>query len=183
MTRFCLLVLLALGLALSGGEQRAAAVQSAGAPEIVKRVVVDAPVQEVWRAWTTNEGAAQFFAPKTNIRAEVGGPYEVFFSPDAAPGQRGAEDLLVHDLEAGRSITFQWSAPPQFPKHRQLRTLVTVTLTEAGPGRTEVELRHHGFGRSDEWLQLHGYFDKAWEFVLGNLKTRFATGPIKWGKR
>lgn len=182
MKRYCLLILIALLLALTCTEQRAEA-QTTGKLEIVKQVVVNAPAGEVWRAWSTNEGASEFFAPKTNIKAEIGGPYEIFFSPDAAPGQRGAEDLLVHDVDPGRSITFQWSAPPQFTRQRKLRTLVTVTLTEVGENQTRVELRHHGFGQTEEWSRVHAYFGKAWDYVLGNLKARFTSGPIKWDKK
>jgi uncharacterized protein YndB with AHSA1/START domain len=182
MKRYGLFVLPTLALVLMLGKPRAEA-QATGELEIVKRVVVNAPAREVWRVWSTNEGASEFFAPKTNIKAEIGGPYEIFFSPDAAPGQRGAEDLLVHDVEPGKSITFQWNAPPQFPKQRKLRTLVTVTLTEVGQNQTSVELRHHGFGHTEEWSRVHAYFGKAWEYVLGNLKTRFTSGPIKWDKQ
>ena len=31
-----------------------------------------------------------------------------------------------------------------------------------------------------EWDKTYAYFDKAWDKVLDNLQTRFATGPIDW---
>jgi len=37
-------------------------------------VTVKAAVAEVWRVWTTSEGAEEFFAEKANIRLAIGGP-------------------------------------------------------------------------------------------------------------
>jgi len=45
---------------------------------------------------------------------------------------------------------------------------------------TRVTLTHVGWGDGGEWDKTYAYFDKAWEKVLGNLQTRFATGPIDW---
>jgi hypothetical protein len=42
---------------------------------------VKASAAEVWRAWTTSDGAQTFFAPKANIELVIGSPYEIFFSP------------------------------------------------------------------------------------------------------
>lgn len=58
---------------------------------ICGEVTVDAPVSDVWEAWTTREGVASFFAPDCRIELEVGGAYEMYFIPDAEPGQRGGE--------------------------------------------------------------------------------------------
>ena len=38
-----------------------------------ERVVVKAPVAEVWKAWTTNDGVASFFAPGANIGSPAQG--------------------------------------------------------------------------------------------------------------
>ena len=46
---------------------------SAGERMLGKQVVVDASLQEVWKAWTTNDGAETWLAPKTNIDPAVGG--------------------------------------------------------------------------------------------------------------
>jgi uncharacterized protein YndB with AHSA1/START domain len=180
---FASLLMASLAVVANAQPKNAGFKAYAGELKISKSVVVDAPPAEVWNAWTTNEGAQTFFAPKTNIKAELGGPYEVFFSPDAPRGTRGAEDLLVHDVQPGKSITFQWSAPPQFPETRKLRTLVKVTLEPVGANQTKVELNHFGFGHDRQWVQVHAYFTKAWDYVLGNLEKRFKSGPIDWANR
>ena len=58
-------------------------------------VTVPASVNEVWHAWATEEGIVTFFAPACNVELRVDGPYEIFFNPEAEPGQRGAEGMRV----------------------------------------------------------------------------------------
>lgn len=69
---FLVLTVLLLYPAIAAGEGRV----------IRKEVTVSASLEEVWEAWTTNEGAETWFAPKTNIDPTVGGHYEIFFFPD-----------------------------------------------------------------------------------------------------
>lgn len=76
-----------------------------------KQVVVDASLQEVWKAWTTNDGAETWFVPKTNIDPTVGGPYEIYFFPEKPYGLRGTEACRVYSIVPMKSIVFSWGAP------------------------------------------------------------------------
>jgi uncharacterized protein YndB with AHSA1/START domain len=147
-----------------------------------KELVVTASRPEVWRAWTTNEGAATFFAPRTDIDPVLGGHYEIYFFPDQPYGSRGAEGCRVHSLVPPRSLAFTWNAPPSLPllRQAQVHTLVFVELDEAGPQATRVRLTHLGWGEGPDWDAAFAYFEKAWDIVLGRLKLRFETGPIDW---
>src|SRR5262245_43678113 len=60
-----------------------------------KVVVVNASLDDVWAAWTTNEGAQTFFSARTNIDPSLGGHYEIYFAPDQPYGKRGAEGCRV----------------------------------------------------------------------------------------
>ena len=53
--------------------------------------VVKAGVDDVWKAWTTQQGIATFFAPASLIETRVDGAYEMYFAPDSPAGQRGGE--------------------------------------------------------------------------------------------
>ena len=46
---------------------------------------VDAPIKDVWNAWTTPEGIATFFAPAGHVDLRVDGTYDVWFFPKAEP--------------------------------------------------------------------------------------------------
>ena len=43
-------------------------------------------------------------------------------------------------------------------------------------------LHHTGWGDGGQWDQAFAYFDRAWGFVLGNLKARFERGPQDWSE-
>ena len=128
---------------------------------IVKVVTVQAPVEEVWKAWTTTEGITSFFAPEARVEARPGGPFEVYFNPYAKPGMRGADDMVVLAVQEMRMLSFTWNAPPHLAQARRQRTSVTVRLKPAAAGMTEVRLTHGGWGDGGQWDQAYQYFDKA----------------------
>ncbi|HKA90314.1 MAG TPA: SRPBCC domain-containing protein [Haliangiales bacterium] len=150
--------------------------------DLRKEVVVAAPVADVWAAWTTNAGARTFFARGSNIELKRGGAYEILFFPDAPPGSRGAEGLHVLAFVPNEMLSFEWNAPPKFPELRKLgpTTFVVVQLQPIGPKQTKVVLHQLGWGAGADWDGLYAYFDKAWDWVMGNLKQRFDTGPLDW---
>jgi len=154
----------------------------AGAEEraVVKQVRVSAPVESVWRAWTTSEGITSFFAPAAHIEARVDGPFEVYFNPFAKPGHKGADDMRFLALQDRKMLSFTWNSPPHLNEVRNQRTYVTVRLKPAGESVTDVSLYHGGWGEGGQWDQSFVYFDKAWEAVLRNLQKRFAEKPIDW---
>jgi uncharacterized protein YndB with AHSA1/START domain len=147
---------------------------------LVKVVTVKAPVDEVWKAWSTAEGITSFFAPEARIEARPGGPFEVYINPYAKPGMKGADDMIVLAVQEKKLISFTWNSPPHLAEVRNHRTSVTVRLKDAGDGTTEVRLTHGGWGDGGQWDQSFDYFDKAWGQILASLQKRFAEGPMDW---
>ena len=141
-------------------------------------VIVDARVEEVWRAWTTTEGVKGFFAPDANIELRVGGPFEIFFDPSKPPGDRGADGMEIIGFQPNRMLSFTWNAPWEFPEARKQRTVVIIRLEPLPVERTRVTLRHLAWGVGGEWDQTFYYFSQAWPRVLENLQRRFSEGPI-----
>jgi uncharacterized protein YndB with AHSA1/START domain len=145
---------------------------------IEKQAVVDAPIEEVWKAWTTTEGVKSFFAPDAKVEARSGGPFEIYINPYAEPGMKGADDMRFMAVQEPTMITFTWNAPPSNPEIRRQRTMVIVRLEPAGEKRTKVTLRHVGWGDGGRWDEAYNYFDRTWGNVLANLQKRFTDGPI-----
>lgn len=144
-------------------------------------VLVNAKLEEVWNAWTTEAGAKTFFAPACNIDLRPDGPYEIFFNPDASPGERGGEGLRVLAVQAMQMFSFTWNAPPSLPQVRGQRTHVTLRFFAEEGGRTRVTLYHDGWGTGGEWDEAYEYFTRAWnQVVLPRLKYRFENGPVDW---
>ena len=144
-------------------------------------VMVEAPVGEVWDAWTTEQGVISFFAPAGNVELWVNGRYEILFNPDAEPGQRGAEGTRVLALQVNKMLAFTWNAPPHLEEVREQLTHVVIRLEEAAAGKTRVRLTHSGWGDGGEWDQAFDYFVRAWkDVVLPRLEYRFSVGAIDW---
>ena len=58
-------------------------------PDITVTKVIDAPVADVWNAWTTVAGIESFFAPKAaKVVPEPGGAFELWFGVDLPEGTR-----------------------------------------------------------------------------------------------
>jgi uncharacterized protein YndB with AHSA1/START domain len=147
---------------------------------IVKEVVVKAPPEAVFKAWSTSEGIATFFAPEGKVDARPDGLFEVYMNPYGEPGMKGADNMRVLGVQENRMISFTWNAPPHLPQARAQRTFVTVRMQPEGAAETRVRLTHAGWGDGGEWDKAYVYFERAWGNVLSNLQKRFADGPIDW---
>ncbi|MFQ5694735.1 MAG: DUF6265 family protein [Terriglobia bacterium] len=145
-----------------------------------KEATVPASLEEIWQAWTTEEGVTSFFAPQAHVEPVLGGLYELYFDPSQPYGSRGSEGCRIHSFVPLKLLAFQWSAPPHLSQVRPLRTLVFVRFYELGPKETRVTVTHSGWGEGEQWDKAYAYFDSAWDAVLGNLEYRFTVGPVDW---
>lgn len=144
-------------------------------------LILPATPHAVWDLWTTEAGVKSFFARGARIEPRVDGAYEIFFNPDAAPGERGADGMRILVFEPPRRLAFTWNAPPSLPTMRVQRTVVYLDLESAGDGRTRLTFTHGGWGQGREWDAAFDYFDTAWNgFVLPMLQHRIAHGPVDW---
>ena len=145
------------------------------------KISVPASISDIWRAWTTEEGAKTFFAPDCKIELKPGGAYEMYFNLDAPPGEQGGEGMIILAFQSEKMLSFTWNSPPDLLEVRGEMTHVVVYLENKGPDETLVKLDHDGWGEGGEWDQAFDYFTRAWgEIVLPRLKYRFEEGPINW---
>lgn len=147
--------------------------------------LIPASINEVWNAWTTEEGVKTFFAPACCIDLRPGGVYEMYFDVEADPGLRGGEGCRILAIEEPTLLSFTWNFPPDIPglRNAQQNTHVTLSLFEETRGETRVRLIQDGWGSGADWEQGKIYFKRAWgEVVLPRLYQRFTVGPISWNE-
>jgi uncharacterized protein YndB with AHSA1/START domain len=168
-----------LALAIIVGLSAAAAAR-ASERAIELEAVVHAPVEAVWKAWTTTAGVKTFFAPDANVELRVDGPFEIFINPFAKPGDKGADGMRIIGFQENKMLSFTWNAPPSLPEARKQRSIVILRFEPAGEKETKVKLYHVGWGDGGEWDKAFEYFSKAWPHVLANLQESFVKGPKDW---
>ncbi len=175
MKRTTIAIALFLGAAMCTMLLAAGAVAQALAPDIVVTKVINAPVADVWKAWTTTEGIESFFAPKAaKVEPWPGGAFELWFGVNLPEGTRGSEGCKVHSVKPMEQFVFEWNAPPTIPTIRDLRTLVYLDFKPLPDNRTELTLRNFGYGDGVEWAKNKAYFAQAWPAVMASLEKRFA---------
>lgn len=135
-------------------------------PLAYAEAVVDAPVADVWSDWTTPDGLEAFFAPKAVIDLKPGGAYEVWFLPEAEPGQRGADNGIILGLQENRMIHFTWAMPPYMEEIRPHMTSVQIFFDPLPGSKTRVRLYHTGFGGGEAWDKGRAYFVASWPQVM-----------------
>jgi uncharacterized protein YndB with AHSA1/START domain len=141
---------------------------------------IKAPISEVWRVWTTSQGAEEFFAEKANIGLTIGGPYEIQFDPkDERSGTKG---LKVLSYAPEEMISFQWNAPPEYPEVRNGGTWVVVQMRPEGADQTRLTVTHLGWKQGLEWDRAYVHFTQGWGDLVKRLEQRFTDGPIDWNK-
>ena len=152
----------------------------AGASErlLVKEVTVFASLDELWHAWTTEEGL-RFISTESNVALQRGGPYEWFLDlPPDENGKRGGEGAKVLAFLPQETLAFSWTFPPSIPELRNAgeTTQVVVRFTDHGDGTVTVRLIAHEWQHGEAWDAGFAYFDRAWATVLNALKSHFEDG-------
>jgi uncharacterized protein YndB with AHSA1/START domain len=115
---------------------------------IEKEVLIDAPVDQVWDAWTTRAGIVGFFAPDAEIDARVDGAFHIYMNPYAPAGMKGADTMRYLAIQPKTMLSFDWNAPPSLPLTRQQRTVVILRFEALG-AQTRMTLFHAGWGSAD----------------------------------
>lgn len=143
--------------------------------QIIKTATITAPIDSVWKSWSTAEGLTAFLQVPADMQLERGGKYELYFDPEGTPGLRGSEGCTVISYVPLEMISFTWNAPPTIPtvRNHEYKTWVTVFLTEAPEG-TSVRLVHTGWPEGEDWAKTYDYFDSAWGYVLKALSDYWA---------
>ena len=149
--------------------------------KILTTITVNADLDSVWKAWTTENGAKTFFAPRCNIELQVGGMYEMYFLLNNHPGEQGSEGAVFLAIQPGKMISFTWNSPPHLTEIRKQFTHVIVCFKKISDSETLVELHHDGWGEGSKWDEAYTYFKHAWsKVVLPRLKYSFEVSEIDW---
>jgi len=140
-------------------------------------VLVPAPREDVWQAFTTSEGLETWLWKDCTVDLRRGGEWTVHF-PSGKPGGG-----TIERVRAGHEVTIHAMAPEQFPTVRATGTTAVFRFDAVGDTATRVRLTQTGWRDGEEWDRAYEYLAQGNAQLLGQLHHRFAKGPIDWDAR
>lgn len=149
--------------------------QTAPEDPIVATAVVNAPVKEVWRAFTTTEGVTSWMVAKAEVDLRVGGHLRTSYdkSSNLNDDKTIENTILAYDPE--RMLTIKVAkAPAGFPFKTAVQQMWTVIYFEPVGTKTKVTCRGLGFTADPESQSLKKFFQQGNEMTMQSLVKRFA---------
>jgi uncharacterized protein YndB with AHSA1/START domain len=166
-SRWLLLVLLLAAPASVAGQE---------APSFVNEGIVDAPVADVWKVWTTSEGYRLVGVALADVDFRIGGLIRSRYSASGTLGDAETIQNRILAYEPMRMIAMRIDKPPaSFPfKEAWKNTWTVVTLTPLSDGRTHVRAASMGFGSDQESVAMRRFFERGNDETLKTLVGHFA---------
>lgn len=143
---------------------------------VVTEVVVEASVDDVWRAWTTKQGVESWMVAHAEIELKVGGRMRTHYDPKGMLGDSKTIENTIICYDPERMLSIKVSKPPEgFPFPKAVKNMWTVIyFEESGPKTTRVRIVGLGFGDDEESKKMRAFFDRGNAFTLKKLQERFA---------
>lgn len=140
---------------------------------IEKEIVIDAPVETVYRVITEPGQISQWFSDTAELEPVPGGGGTLVFD-DRATGQRAVVRLTVQAAEPPHRFCFRWDYPDGAQPDEGNSLLVEFALSAEGGG-TRLRVTESGFtalrGSVQEKYDAH---NKGWDGHLASLQGHVA---------
>jgi uncharacterized protein YndB with AHSA1/START domain len=162
-----------IGVALSSASAHPP--RPASLTSVVTEGVVNAPVSEVWKMWTTKEGIESWMVAKTDIDFRIGGLWKTSYSKEANLDGDSAIHQTILAYDPGRMVSYRTiKTPKNFPFPNAIfKTWVVVYLEAAGDKRTKVTAQMLGFTDDEESQKMRTFFESGNKTTLDNLIKKF----------
>lgn len=149
-------------------------IDSTHAPELVliQEFTVDAPIKEVWKAYTTQAGWESWAVPIAEVDLKVGGYIKTNYNKEGAIGD--STTILTHIINyvPEKLITLQAEITDNFPEFMKKEAedfYNVIYFEETENGQTHVKSFGIGYKNTPKYLQLMQYFIPANEKTLLSL--------------
>jgi uncharacterized protein YndB with AHSA1/START domain len=135
---------------------------------IEREILIDAPIEVVWRVVTEPEHISGWFSDSIELELRPGGKATLRWD------RRGEVHGRVERVEPPRFFSFRWMVDPGVGPGEENWTLVEFSLSEEGSDSTRLKVVESGFrdlGVPDDEKQRHvdGH-RRGWELELGQLE-------------
>lgn len=142
---------------------------------------VNAPILEVWKAFTTKEGIESWMTAHGEIDLSIGGKMRTHYDPKGVLGDPKTIENIILCYDEPRMLAIRVSKFPEgFPFPKAVTKMWTVMYFEAvGADQTKVSVVGQGFGDDEESKKMREFFKTGNQQTLQELQKRF---PAKGGK-
>jgi uncharacterized protein YndB with AHSA1/START domain len=148
---------------------------------LVTEGVVNAPVAEVWKVFSTAEGFKKMGVAKCELDLRIGGLIRTHYNPQGVLGDEGTIQNEILAFEPERMIAFRIHQPPKnfpFAEATWKSTWSVVLLTDLGERRTHVRLAGLGYTDTEESRKMRQFFESGNAWVMQHLQQQFdSTAP------
>jgi len=145
------------------------------ATAIAQEIVIEAPLDVVWRTVTEPDQISRWFVDDVNVEIAPGGRGSVTFRE--TPSGPRTFNVTVVSVEPQRSWAYRWNHPDGAEATEHNSTLVEFTLTAEGERtrlrvvETGVEQTSWSVQEQDEYAADH---NRGWTTILARLDGLFA---------
>jgi uncharacterized protein YndB with AHSA1/START domain len=138
--------------------------------------IIDAPVADVWDAFTTKEGAESWVVAQAEIDLRIGGDMRTSYNPQSNLHDEFTIINRIISFEPQRMLSIQNVQAPTGFKHPELfqQTWSVLSFKPVTPQRTQVRVVGLNYGEGPEWDVVYNHFKGGNAYVLEKLKQRFA---------
>ena len=141
---------------------------------VVSEAIINAPVSEVWRLFTTSAGLESWMAPHADIDLKIGGLMRI---NDDAKGQLGDDKTLMRQIlsfEPERMLSFKAyrSANDSGYLTEGMWWVMYFQPLEPG-GMTTVRIVTLGFPSAEKWPEAREFYRKDSAQTLEQLQAKF----------
>ena len=146
------------------------------APSFVNEGIVNAPIAEVWKVWSTSQGYRALGVALADVDLRLGGLIRSRYGADGVLGDEQTIENEILAYEPPRMIAIRIHKPPaNFPfKEAWKRTWTVVTLTPLDDNRTLVHATSLGFGTDPESQAMREFFERGNDQTIKTLAAHFA---------
>lgn len=148
---------------------------SADQPPLITEAIINAPVGEVWRLFTTKEGMESWMVAHAEIELKVGGLMRTHYDPKGALGDPKTIVNQILSFEPERMLSIKvYQAPVDFPLPEAVKDMWTVIYFQPlEPGMTNVRIIGMGFTDDADSQKLKEFFRKGNSWTLEQLQKKF----------
>lgn len=146
---------------------------------LIWEIDVNAPVEEVWRAFTTKKGIESWMVPLAEVDFQTGGSVRTNYNPQADANDPGWITHHVLCLDAPTMYASRFTSPGNAPLTKIAEaTWVFILLEPNDRGQTHVTEYMCGWGQGEDWDQAEAFFQRGNAWTLNKLQERFASSNI-----